>query len=145
MAWSCKGELEAQHKSILTNYWVTSYWTLGGPKVFKTGESHLSCKVWWKLVRFEANVVKMSVNIILSGEKETHNWIYYVLAKQPNFKSTVLPIIKLYYKALQCNSSAIEVSYSQLLPPHIGFPGLRFQDKHASRTEMSVDPLEETL
>lgn len=33
----------------------------------------------------------------------------------------------------------------QLLPPHVGLPGLRLQDEHASRTEMSVDSLEEPL
>lgn len=37
----------------------------------------------------------------------------------------------------------ILVSYRQLLPPHIGLPGLWLQNEHASRTEMFVDSLEE--
>lgn len=33
----------------------------------------------------------------------------------------------------------------QLLPPHIGLPGLWLQDEQAPRTEMFVDPFEEAL
>lgn len=43
------------------------------------------------------------------------------------------------------HSSVRFVSYRQLLPPHIGLPGLWLQDEHASWAEMSVDSLEEPL
>lgn len=46
---------------------------------------------------------------------------------------------------LQFYYIVLTVLYRQLLPPHIGLPGLRLQDEHASRAEMSVDSFEEPL
>lgn len=71
--------------SALTNHCVvTSYWTLGGPNVFKTGEAHFSCKIWRKQVRFETDAVIIPANIILSGKGKKGN-ICYISANQPGF------------------------------------------------------------
>lgn len=60
--------LNVRQRGALTNKWITSYWTLGGPKVLKTGEAHLHHKVCWKLIRLEADAVVILANIILSRE-----------------------------------------------------------------------------
>jgi len=36
-------------------------------------------------------------------------------------------------------------SHRELLPPHVGVPGLRLQDEDAPGAEVAVDPLEEPL
>lgn len=68
---------------------------------------------------------------------------------KPTLKSLITP--SLYARhlfllhGLHANSPVLSVSYRKLLPPHVGLPGLWLQDEHASRTEMSVDSLEEPL
>lgn len=129
----------------LTNKWITSYWTLGGPKVLETGEAHFCCKVRWKLVRLKVDAVIILANIILSSESEKCIFIMYI-----NILHIFQPIkpsceIKKYTSCLHYKSSALWVSHRQLLPPHVRLPGLWLQNEHASWPEVSVDSLKEPL
>lgn len=93
--------------------------------MLKTGEAHLKCEIGRKLIGSESYAAEIPVNVLLLGETKMQMILFY--SQKYIFSLTLLN------------------SYRQLLPPHIGLPGLRLQDEHASRAEMSVGSLEEPL